>query len=103
MFTSKRHMTRGIHESLGLEIQIFLWAMIDQRKRTGIEVDYLQVFELSIEQQFGVSRQKVIQRQECPPLKEVCYLPITMDEPVDLTVWAIDNEECSMMMLPNEY
>ena len=48
---------------MGLDIQLLLWAMIDKRKQAEIEVDYLQVFELSIISKDGVTVQKVIHRQ----------------------------------------
>lgn len=75
MFTSKRYATRGIATEVGLDIQLTLWSMIDKRKKTGIEVDYLQVFELSINSKGGISVQKVIHRQECPPAIDTYFLP----------------------------
>lgn len=58
MFTSQRCATRGIANEVGLDIQLTLWTIIDKRKETGIEVDYLQVFELSVNSKDGVSVQK---------------------------------------------
>jgi len=48
MFTAKRYATRRIADKVGLDIQMVLWSMIDQRKAKGVQVDYLQVFQLSI-------------------------------------------------------
>lgn len=49
MFESKgkRYVTRAISEELHTEIQYILWHLIDVSKRQGLELDYLQVFELS--------------------------------------------------------
>ena len=102
MFTSKRFVTRGITADVGLDIQLILWSMIDKRKQNGIEVDYLQVFQLSIEQKNGVSVQKVVHRQECPPVSDIYYLPM-IETPRNITIWVIDSEEYCMMLLPNEY
>jgi len=46
---------------------LLLWSLIDKRKGKGIDVDYLQVFELSIGSNDGVAIQEVVHRQECSP------------------------------------
>lgn len=102
MFTSKRFATRGIAADVGLDIQLVLWSMIDQRKAKGVQVDYLQVFELSIARREGVFVQKVIHRQECPSASDSYYLPM-IETPMNITIWAIDSEEYCMMLLPSEY
>ena len=102
MFTIKRYATRGIANEIGLELQLILWAMIDNRKNKGIEVDYLQVFELSIARKDGVSVQKVLHKQECPPISDSYYLPM-IETPIKMTIWAMDNEEYCTMLLPDEY
>ncbi|BBB92279.1 MAG TPA: DUF960 family protein [Methylomusa anaerophila] len=102
MFTSKWYATRGIATEVGLDIQLTLWSMIDKRKKIGIEVDYLQVFELSINSKDGISVQKVIHRQECPPAIATYFLPI-IETPIEMTIWAMDSEEYCMMLLPEEY
>lgn len=50
--------------------------MIDKRKETGIEVDYLQVFELSIVRKDDILLQKVVHRQECPQATDTYFLPM---------------------------
>ncbi|MEN6411941.1 MAG: DUF960 family protein [Veillonellales bacterium] len=103
MFTAKRYATRGITEKLGLDLQLLLWSLIDRRKKTGIEVDYLQVFELSVIQKNGVAIQSVIHKQEIPPANDIYYFPLLVEERVQGTVWAMDSEEYCMMLLPEEY
>ena len=103
MFTSERYATRGINNKLGLDLQLLLWMLIDKRKETGIEVDYLQVFELSVIQKNGVAVQSVIYRQECPPASDTYYFPLLAEEPIKGAVWAIDSNEYCMMLLPEEY
>lgn len=102
MFTSKRYATKGIHEKVELHLQLLLWSLIDKRKRKGIIVDYLQVFELSIVRKDGVVIQRVIHRQECPSVIATYYLPM-IDTPIKLTIWAMDSEAYCMMLLPEEY
>jgi hypothetical protein len=62
----------------------------------------LQVFELSITRKDGISVQKVIHRQECPPASDIYYLSM-IETPMNITIWAIDSEEYCMMFLPDEY
>ena len=102
MFTIKRYATRGIANEIGLELQLILWAMIDNRKNKGIEVDYLQVFELSIARKGGVYVQKVLHKQECPPVSDRYYLPM-IETPIKMTIWAMDNEEYCTMLLQKHF
>jgi hypothetical protein len=102
MFTIKRYATRGIATEIGLELQLILWAMIDNRKKKGIKVDYLQVFELSIARKDGILVQKVLHRQEYSPVSDSYYLPM-IERPIKMTIWAMDNEKYCTMLLPDEY
>ena len=45
---NERYMTRGIAETVHPEIVLLLWNLIDRLKEKGVELDYLQVFKLSI-------------------------------------------------------
>jgi len=47
MFDSKRYMTNGVLQTIPVEIQMIVWAMIDELKNKVEAVDYLQVFELA--------------------------------------------------------
>jgi hypothetical protein len=103
MFTSERCATRGINNKLGLDLQLLLWLLIDKRKEKGVEVDYLQVFELAVIQKDGIAIQSVIHKQEVPPASDTYYFPLLVEESINGTVWAIDSEEYCMMLLPEEY
>ncbi len=99
MFTAKRYATRGVATEIGLDLQLILWAMIDDRKKKGIKIDYLQVFELSIAKNDGVLVQKVLHKQEYPPVSDSYYLPM-IERPIKMTIWAMDNEEyCTRLRL----
>ncbi|SFM34706.1 protein of unknown function [Pelosinus propionicus DSM 13327] len=102
MFTSKRYATKGICETISLDIQMVIWAMIDQWRQDRVTMDYLQVFELSIERRNSIGIQKVIHTQECPCKSATYYLPI-IENPIKTTIWVIDSEEYCMMLLPDEY
>ena len=66
------------------------------------EVDYFQVFKLSRERnEQGLICQKIIHKQEVPPLEDVCYL--VTDEAVNETVFCIDDETHHTFLLASEY
>lgn len=94
-------MTRGIAAEIGLEIQLFLWSMIDRRKERNVELDYFQIFEMSVENENGVKIQKVIHRQERPNIKDIYY--ISVETPINGKIWVIDSDDYSTMMFPSEY
>lgn len=102
MFKGKQYATRGVANQLGLDVQVLLWSLIDMRKEMGIEIDYLQVFELSVIQKDGIDIQYVIHRQECPPAVDNYYVPL-LETTTQITVWVMDGDEYCMMLLPEEY
>lgn len=42
----RRYVTKAVQVVIPLELQQFLWLIIDCRKAAGDRLDYLQVFEL---------------------------------------------------------
>lgn len=102
MFGVKRYATRGLADEVGLDIQMVLWSLIDVRKKTG-KIDYLQIFELSVAKQNGQPIQKIIHRQEVPPMRDE-YMVSDILEPMDTKIWVIDSggQYCTMMF-PKEY
>lgn len=101
MFEGTRHLTRGVQASIGFDLQMLMWSMIDNWKRQSKEMDYLQVFELSIEHMSGKFVQKVFQRQEVPRRKEEGFYKI--EEPISGKVWVMDSGEYCMMLLLEDY
>ncbi len=101
MFGAKRYATRGVADEVGLDIQIVLWSLIGKRKTTG-KIDYLQVFELTVECQNGEQVQMIIHRQEVPPMKDE-YIIRGILEPLDTKIWVIDSGEYCTMLFPAEY
>lgn len=102
MFESaKRYVTRGVASSIGLDIQLILWSLIDKRKELGVTLDYLQIFALSEEDIDGVKIQKIIHSQEQPEVKDAYLIP--MAEPATDKIWVIDSGDYSTMLFPKEY
>jgi hypothetical protein len=103
MFTNKtkRYMTRAISEELHMEIAIILWQLIDRQKEQGVELDYLQVFELSISED---NKLAITHRQEKPERRETWIIPLEDAAPIARTVWCIDNStDGQIMLFPQDY
>lgn len=94
-----RYMTRSISDEVHLEVAAILWQLIDIKNKHGVELDYLQVFELSVSD----GKQQIIHRQEVPEMKSLMIIPLREATPVTLTVWCIDSGETEMMLLPEDY
>ena len=43
-----KFMTIGVKENISLDIQLFMWNEIEERINAGNQVDYLQVFNISV-------------------------------------------------------
>lgn len=77
---------------------MFLWSLIDNlaAKRT-VEPDYLQVFEL-----YGdVGKQQIIHSQEVPEYHAE-YVFDNVLIPLNIKIYAIDDQRYSTMLLPEE-
>lgn len=96
----KRYQTRSVATTVHRDIQLMLWSMIDDWKENN-QLDYLQVFELSIESIDGKLVQKIIHRQEVPPITEERKFNVV--EPMIGRLWVVDSDEGAVMMYPEEY
>jgi hypothetical protein len=94
MFNNKRYLSRGVNEKIPIELQIFLWACIDQLPEPR---DYLQIFDLK---QINCM-QSIIHRSEQPKYRKVYLLP--SDNPITEKLYAIDDNGHSTMLLSSEY
>jgi hypothetical protein len=100
MFTNKRYITCGISNAIPEDIQLALWSMIDNfRTSTDIEVDYLQIFRLSIQN----GKQKIIHRQEEPVYCNEILVAFIWNPVENAKIFVIDDGEHSTMMLAEEY
>ncbi|URM33404.1 DUF960 domain-containing protein [Cytobacillus firmus] len=96
----KRYMTRSIAETLHIEIQLFLWSLLDEKVSKEEELDYLQVFELSVKN----GKQCIIHRQEQPPNKQQWIVELQHTKPLNCTIWCMDNgSEGQIMLYPSDY
>lgn len=60
MFQNKgqRYVTKGVMDSLPVELQALCWNLIDQNVQKQLPLDYLQIFEFSTEK----GNQKLVHR-----------------------------------------
>jgi hypothetical protein len=97
LFDNPRYLTRGVAAEIPLNTAIILWHMIELRRQSGIELDYLQVFQLS---DFK-GLQKITHTQEVPPCREAAL--IKGSKPITTKVYVIDDGEYSTMLMAEEY
>lgn len=97
----KRFTTSTVATEIPLDIQLLIYSMIDTWKAQKQELDYLQVFELSIANVNGQPVQKIIHRQEVPPRKTEALFKV--DTPINERLWVVDSSEGAVMMYPEEY
>ncbi|EOV2483533.1 DUF960 domain-containing protein [Enterococcus hirae] len=102
MFQNKgqRYVTKGVMDSLPVELQTLCWNLIDQNVQKKLPLDYLQIFEFSTEK----GNQKLVHRQEEPEeRKEYLISPKLRLKSVSQKIWVIDSGEYQTMLLPEEY
>ncbi|MDB1678024.1 MULTISPECIES: DUF960 domain-containing protein [Enterococcus] len=102
MFQNKgqRYVTKGVMDSLPMELQVLCWNLIDENVQKQLPLDYLQIFEFSMEK----GHQKLVHRQEEPEKrKEYLILPKLCLKSVSQKIWGINSVEYQTMLLPEEY
>ena len=94
MFDNQRYLTRGIIDTIPLELQLFMWNCVDIMPEPK---DYFQVFELSDLR----NMQHIVHKSEQPEYKMNYFIPT--QKAVTAKVYIIDSEEYSTMLLAEEY
>ena len=97
----KKNITIGIKEQIGIDIQLFMWNEIEKRINLKKELDYLQVFNISIiDKDKGIV--KIEHTQEIPEYKKTSIIK-SKEVMNNLKVFVILESECSTMLLASEY
>ena len=94
MFKIQRYLTRGVGDTISLQLQMFIWNCID---RLPDNCDYLQVFQLN---PFG-GMQQIKHTSEEPEYKKVYLFP--SEAPITAKIYVIDSETYCTMLLAEEY
>lgn len=102
MFEGKRYITTGINDSIEIDLQLYMWQLIDDLKvKKNFKIDYLQVFELHAVMIDDIVVEILEHRQELEPYKK--EYKILLVGPVNAKIFVIDDYEQSVMMLSEEY
>ena len=101
-FTGNRYLTVGVQNEIPLPLQILMWSLIDKNIKKGLEMDYLQVFELKEILINGEAYQDIIHSQEVP--KRVHKVATNLSSPpIIAKIFVIDSEDYVTMLLSSEY
>lgn len=90
-----RYLTRGVDAEIPLDIQIFMWEAVDNMPAPK---DYLQVFNLSVEN--GL---QVIKHTSEQPNFDMTYILTALTKAVTAKVYIIDDGDHCTMLLAEEY
>ena len=97
----KKYITIGIKEQIGIDIQLFMWNEIEKRINLKKELDYLQVFNISIiDKDKGIV--KIEHTQEIPEYKKTSIIK-SNEVRNNLKVFVILEAEYATMLLASEY
>lgn len=97
-FTGDKYVTKGINERLPAVIVIYLMQLIEERKKSNLPMDYLQIFELESN---GDSTLSIIHKQEEP--EYVRGYVIKNDLKIKDKIYVIDDVEYITVMFASEY
>ena len=94
-----RYATQQIASNVSVEIQELLWRIVDSRRNNQEPLDYLQVFHL----QRNGDMQMITNKQEQPSMKKEVSLKLKENQPIDTTIWIIDDGSHCTMLFPSDY
>ncbi len=100
-FDKERYITKGINETLSTEITLYLWSLIEDLKKEGINLDYIQVFEIFSAKDMV----KIVHSQEIPPYKKVHRIKLQENIKGNIKgkVFVIDDITHATMLMDYEY
>ncbi|MCI5582217.1 MAG: DUF960 domain-containing protein [Anaeroplasma sp.] len=103
MFDNQKYITQGIKSTIPDGMIAILFGLID-RLKTKMELDYLQVFNISSKLEDGLCKYVIMHSQEIPKYNEV-FEVVALDDAVidDCKVFVIDDITHSTMLLAEEY
>jgi len=92
-----RYVTKAISDELSADHLFFIVQYLYKQQKQL--TDYLQVFEFYIED----GDQWLIQRQEVPDRETTIHVDLSEEEPMNRTVWAMDQQDYVMILFPEDY
>ena len=101
-FNGTKLITAGIQSELPTELINHLWCLLERRKLNKTEpLDYLQVFEIRVEDRQDDRNLTIVHSQEVPPYKGESRFKAEFD--TNCKIFLIDDIECCTMLFSNEY
>ena len=99
-FNGNKYVTNGIQNELSEGLTMFLWYVIEEKKRDeDFEMDYLIIFQLLINED---GRPVVVYKQEQPVEYTKAYYPINVPLTTG-TIYIIDDGTHCTMLWSREY
>ena len=98
MFENDRYLTRGVEEHIPLALQLMMWELIEEARKK-VELDYLQVFNISQDNNNGLTR--ITHEQEQPEYRREMFA--LCGSRGNYKVFVIDDGSHSTMLLAEEY
>ena len=103
LFDNQKYITQGIIESIPDGMIAILFGLID-RLKSKMEVDYLQVFNISSKKENGLCVYIIKHSQEQPLYNEEIEVATLDDTTIeDCKIFVIDDVTHSTMLLADEY
>ncbi len=96
-----RYVSRGINDEIPIDVQIFMWQLIEELKDTIEDVDYLQVFTISTIDE-SENKLRIIHSQEVPQYNKI-WIFKGSNPCNDGKIFVIDDGDHSTMLLADEY
>lgn len=97
----ERYMTRGIQTDIPMEIQLFVWGLQTEIRQNNKEIDYLQVYKLTVEGE----KQKIKHTSEEPEYEKEYVVQV--EEPITAKIYIIEDDYgdklVETMLLSKEY
>ena len=98
---ANRYISRGINDEIPIDVQIFMWQLIEELKDTIEDIDYLQVFTISTVDE-SENTIRIIHSQEVAEYKKIWIFKAS--EPCsEEKIFVIDDGSHSTMLLAEEY
>lgn len=104
MFYGQRFKTKGINQTIPINIQSILWHILDDYITSAKEIDYLQIFKFKVNNKDQTFQ--IIHQQEQPKYQMTYEFKLPLDELSHLNnqkIYIIDNGTYNTMLLTDEY
>lgn len=100
--TKQHYLTKGIASGLPMDLQVFLWGIIEKEKLYH-ELDYLQVFRLEVDKEENLYVHYSQEQPEHEQTYSCAAIGAKMPEVDGRKIYVIDDETHVTMLFAEEY